>query len=124
MKAVKIALILCLAAISASHGWSQAINDPGKYEVLGLKLGLTAKEAESAITARFHISPGQRGYGISQGVPAFVPGRPFVSGIYVQVGEVKLELDFTETVSGEGKGPSPAIIPARPRRPPISHLIA
>ncbi len=102
MKRPKVILALCLAVASASHGWSQTAI--GKYEVLGLRLVLTAKEAESEIAVRLHISPGQRGYMVLQGVPTFVPGRPYVSGLSVQVGEVSLGLDFAEVVPGEGKG--------------------
>jgi hypothetical protein len=88
---------------------------PEQYEILGLRLNLTAAEAQQTLAQRLNAKPKQEGYLIISGNPRYVVNRPFTSAISFEplgpnsgvwkVPELNLGLNFAEVCPGEGKGP-------------------
>ena len=78
-----------------------------KYDILGLKLGMTAKEALDVVAEKFHIPAAERKrlLSISPGNPRFVPGRAFAANAGYHTNTVSLAMTFVEVPTGEGRGP-------------------
>ena len=86
-----------------------------QYDILGLRLNMTAAEAHQILAQRLHAKPKQEGYRITAGHPQYAPNRPFTSAIsFEPLGpnsgvskgpDLNLRLNFAEVYSGEGKGP-------------------
>ncbi len=109
MKKLIIIVLACAALVTAAATTEAApeASPSGKYNILGLTLGMTAKQAEALITQRLHvhIGNGNNSYGVSPEPGVYVPGRPFVRWISVEAGKTKLDLFFTEVPRGGGQGP-------------------
>ena len=109
MKKLLTTFLACvaLASVAAMAEAEQGKSPSGKYNILGLTLGMTAKQAEALITQRLHvhIGSGNGSYGVSPELGVYVPGRPFVRLILVKAGRTKLNLFFIEVPRGEGQGP-------------------
>ncbi len=83
------------------------------YDVLGLKLGMSAAETKRILLERFHVPDnpfGKKGYHAAPGRPRYVPGRAYVEQIilhdYDNEGRGTYILcKFAEVFPGEGKGP-------------------
>jgi hypothetical protein len=88
---------------------------PEQYDILGLRLNMTAAEAQQILAQRLHTKPKQEGYLIIAGNPRYVVNRPYTSAISFKplgpnsgvwkVPELNLGLNFAEVCPGEGKGP-------------------
>jgi len=86
-----------------------------QYDILGLRLNMTAAEAQQLLEQRLHAKPKQEGYLIIPGTPRYVANRPYTSGISFQplgpssgvwkVPDLALRLNFAEVCPGGGKGP-------------------
>jgi len=78
-----------------------------KYDILGLRLGMTAKEALDVLAERFHIAPADRKrlLNVDAGNPQFVPGRAFTAAAMYRTSTIEVSMNFTEVPSGEGPGP-------------------
>jgi hypothetical protein len=109
MQKIIILILACTTMVfSASTAEAAQESSPsGKYNILGLTLGMTAKQAEALITQRIHvhIGSGNGSYGVSSEPGVYVPGRPFVRWIPVKLGKTKLNLFFIEVPRGGGQGP-------------------
>ena len=88
---------------------------PEQYDILGLRLNMTAAEAQQILAERLNAKPKQEGYLIFAGNPRYVVNRRYTSGISFKplgpnsgvwkVPELDLGLNFAEVYPGEGKGP-------------------
>ncbi len=88
---------------------------PEQYDILGLRLNMTAVETQQILAQRLHAKPKQEGYLIIAGNPRYVPHRPYTTAISFEplgpnsgswkVPELNLGLNFAEVYPGEGKGP-------------------
>ncbi len=109
MKKITMSILACATLVLATSTAeaAQELSPSGKYNILGLTLGMTAKQAEALITQRLHvhIGSGNDSYGVSPELGVYVPGRPFVRLILVEAGKTKLNLFFTEVPRGGGQGP-------------------
>ena len=52
-----------------------------QYDILGLRLNMTAAEAQQILAQRLHAKPKQEGYRITAGHPQYAPNRPYTSAI-------------------------------------------
>ena len=107
MKKFIITVLACalLVTATAMAEAAQGTSPSGKYNILGLTLGMTAQQAEALISQRFHVHPGDGSCGVEPAPGVYVPGRPFVRLIVVKSGKMKLYLFFTEVARGAGQGP-------------------
>ncbi len=94
-----------LASVAPTTEAAPASLLSGKYNILGLTLGMTAKQAQSLIYQRLHVYPGDGSCSVGSEPGVYVPGRPFVRLILVRSGKTKLSLFFTEVPRGGGQGP-------------------
>ena len=88
---------------------------PEQYEILGLRLNMTAAEAQQILAQRLNAKPKQEGYLIIAGNPRYVVNRAFTSAISFEplgpnsgawkLPDLNLGLNFAEVCPGEGKGP-------------------
>lgn len=109
MKKLIIPILACAALLSVASAAeaAQELSPSGKYNILGLTLGMTAKQAEALVTQRLHvhIGSGNGSYSVYPELGVYVPGRPFVRLILVEAEKTKLSLLFTEVPRGGGQGP-------------------
>ena len=105
MKKFIITILACASLVTATAMADQGTSLSGKYNILGLTLGMTAKQAESVITQRLHVYPGDGSCSVEPDPGVYVPGRPFVGLIVVNAGRTKINLFFLEVPRGEGPGP-------------------
>lgn len=94
-----------LVSIAATAEAGQGTSPSGKYNILGLTLGMTARQAEALITQRLHVHPGDGSCSVEPDPGVYVPGRPFIRLILVESGKTKLFLFFTEVPRSGGQGP-------------------
>jgi hypothetical protein len=107
MKKLTLSILACAALVSVASTAeaAQKSSPSGKYNILGLTLGMTAKQAKALIAQRLHVHPGDGSCGEEQNPGVYVPGRPFANSIRVRSGKTKLSLFFTEVPRGGGQGP-------------------
>ncbi len=81
-------------------------NSPCDYDILGLKLGMTAQEAEAAIRQRLKVTPesSPASYKITSTPRRYQPNGTFVDALVVSNSRIELVLDFTEVYPGQGSG--------------------
>jgi hypothetical protein len=93
---------LCALAQTAPTG----SNSPCDYDILGLKLGMTAQEAEAAIRQRLNITPesSPASYKVSSTPRRYQPAGTFVDAFVISNAKIELVLDFTEVYPGQGTG--------------------
>ena len=108
MKHLIVIVLACvvLLPISATAEATQGTTPSGRYNILGLTLGMTAKQAEAVITQRLHvhIGSGNDSYGVSPEPGVYVPGRPFVGLILVKAGKTKLNIHYRNQICMNKKG--------------------
>lgn len=107
MKKFMITVLACATLVTATAMAEAApgTSPSGRYNILGLTLGMTAKQAESLITQRLHVHPGDGSCSVEPDPGVYVPGRPFASFIFVKLRNTKLFLFFTEIPRGGGQEP-------------------
>ena len=76
------------------------------YEILGLKLGMSAQEAEAAIRQHLNITPESSpdSYKIHSTPRRYQPAGTFVDDFVISTAKIELILDFTEVYPGQGAG--------------------
>ncbi len=82
-------------------------NSPCDYDILGLKLGMTAQEAEAVIRQRLNITPesSSGSYKMNSTPRRYQPNGTFVDEFVISNAKIELVLDFTEVYPGQGAGP-------------------
>lgn len=81
-------------------------NSPYDYDILGVKLGMTAQEAEAAIRQRLNITPESSpgSYRINSTPRRYQPNGTFVDALVISNEKIELVLDFAEVYPGQGTG--------------------
>jgi hypothetical protein len=100
---IYLAAGLCALAQTAHAG----SNLPCNFDILGLKLGMSAQEAQSAIRQHLNITPESSpdSYKIHSTPRRYQSGGNFVDDFVISNGRMELILDFTEVYPGQGGGP-------------------
>lgn len=82
-------------------------NLPCGYDILGLKLGMTAQEAQSAIRQHLNITPESSpdSYKVNSTPRRYQSAGTFVDDFVISNSRMELVLDFTEVYPGQGGGP-------------------
>lgn len=82
-------------------------NVPCNYDILGLKLGMSAQEAQSAIRDHLNITPESSpdSYKIHPTPRRYQATGTFVDDFVISNARMELILDFAEVYPGQGKSP-------------------
>lgn len=101
-----ITLVTATAVVQFANAFSV---EPGneKFDILGLRLGMTASEAQAMIQNRLHLTPGATSdiYSVHPTPHRYQPEGLFVDEIVISNKKMELVLDFTEVFPGKASGP-------------------
>jgi hypothetical protein len=76
------------------------------YDILGLKLEMTAQQAEAAIRQHLNMTPESSPdwYKVNSTPRRYQPTGTFVDAVVISNGKIELVLDFAEVYPGQGTG--------------------